>query len=205
MPIIVFKVIALIFQSIEGLVFNLPPRPATPHEVVHVPRADAQVGHPTKVLHLALTHLPILDEIDSHVSVRGIECHSHSQSGSDGPHAQHGRVAHRRSHAWPARRRLYLREQIRMIAVFHTENIVQPVDMQCLDVGCMGTEAVFGHDELEVGMVLTQLGNEAFGGVAFTIIFGRAVLFDDRLWHQGESRSAGPDGPAPHPTFGGNT
>ena len=29
MSIIVFKVIALIFQRIEGLVFNLPPRPAT--------------------------------------------------------------------------------------------------------------------------------------------------------------------------------
>ena len=67
--------------------------------------------------------------------------------------------------------------------------------------GCDESEAVFGHDELEVGMVLTQLGNEAFGGVAFTIIFGRAVLFDGRFWHQGNQRTAGPDGPAPHPTF----
>jgi hypothetical protein len=35
---------------------------------------------------------------------------------------------------------------------------------------------------------LTQLGNEAFGGVAFTIIFGRAVLVDNRFWHQGNHR-----------------
>ena len=81
--------------------------------------------------------------------------------------------------------RLHLREQRGMIAVFHAENIVQTVGMQRLDVGGIGTQTVFGHDELEVGVVLTQLGNEAFGGVAFTIIFARAVLFDDGFWHQG--------------------
>src|SRR5215831_20122283 len=75
MTVVMLEVVALIFQCIERLVFNLPPRPATPHEVIDVPRADAQVCHPTKVLHLVLTHLPILDEIDSHVWVRGIERH----------------------------------------------------------------------------------------------------------------------------------
>ena len=33
-------------------------------------------------------------------------------------------------------------------------------------------------------MVLTQLGNEPFGGIAFAIIFGRAILFHERFWHQ---------------------
>ena len=85
--------------------------------------------------------------------------------------------------------RLHLLEQKGMIAVFDPENIAQPVGMQRLDVGRIGTQTVFGHDKSEVRVVLAQLGNEAFGGVAFTIIFGRAVLVDNGFWHQ---RNHGP-------------
>src|SRR5262249_18034275 len=110
----------------------LPPRPATSHEVVHVPRADAQVGHSTKVLHLVLTHFLILDEIDSHVSVRGIECHViHKAEAMD--HTRSTVVALIGGYQPGLLGRLYLLEQIRMITVFHAENIVQPMDMQCLD------------------------------------------------------------------------
>ena len=82
--------------------------------------------------------------------MRGIECHViHKAEAMD--HTRSTVVSLIGGHTPGLLGRLYLREQIRMIAVFHTENIVQPVDMQCLDVGCIGTEAVFGHDELEVG------------------------------------------------------
>ena len=33
-------------------------------------------------------------------------------------------------------------------------------------------------------MILAQLGNEAFGGIALTIIFLGAIVFDDRFGHQ---------------------
>ena len=56
--------------------------------------------------------------------------------------------------------------------------------MQRLDVGGIGTEAVFGDDELEMGVILAQLGDEAFGGIALTIIFLRAILFDNGFGHQ---------------------
>ena len=49
----------------------------------------------------------------------------------------------------------------------------------------IASQTVFGHDTSEVRVVLAQLGNEAFGGVAFTIIFVRAILFDNGFWHQG--------------------
>jgi hypothetical protein len=62
---------------------------------------------------------------------------------------------------------------------------VEAIVLQSLDVRGIGTQAVFGHDALEVRVVLAQLGHKAFGGVAFTIIFVGAILLDDGLWHQG--------------------
>jgi len=41
------------------------------------------------------------------------------------------------------------------------------------------------HNELEVGVIVPQLGNKSLGGIAFAIIFARAVLLHDRFRHQG--------------------
>src|SRR6266446_1350392 len=73
MAVVVLKVVALIFQRIERFIFNLPPRPATAHELIDVTLAYPQVRHPTEVLHLVLADLPILDEMDPHVRSRCIE------------------------------------------------------------------------------------------------------------------------------------
>ena len=97
-------------------------------------------------------------------------------------------------HAPGVLRRLHLLEQIGMIAFFDARDIVQTVVVQGLDVGGIGTQAVFGDDELEVGVVLAQLGNKAFGGIAFTIIFGRAILFAQSVRASTESLHARPDG-----------
>jgi hypothetical protein len=43
--------------------------------VKDVARADTQLRHPTAVLDLGTAELPVLDEIDPYVYVRGIEGH----------------------------------------------------------------------------------------------------------------------------------
>src|SRR5437016_13312633 len=75
MPVVVLKVVALIFQGIERLVFNLPPRPARTHEPIDIPLAHPQVRYPTEVLDLVLADLSIFDDIDPYVRSRGIERH----------------------------------------------------------------------------------------------------------------------------------
>jgi hypothetical protein len=79
---------------------------------------------------------------------------------------------------------LHLLEQIGMIAFFNPEDIVTIVIMEGLDMGRIGTQAIFGDDEFEMRVILPQLGNETFGRIAFTIVFGRTILFDNRLGHQ---------------------
>jgi hypothetical protein len=79
---------------------------------------------------------------------------------------------------------LDLLEQISMIALFDPKDIVQTVGVERLDMRSVGTQAIFGDDELEVGMILAQLGNKALGRVPFTIIFVCAIVLHNRFRHQ---------------------
>src|SRR5437588_693726 len=71
-----------------------------------------------------------------------------------------------------------------MIAFFDPEEIAKIMGLQGLNVRGIGTQTVFGHDELEVWVVLAQLGNKAFGGVTFTIILVRPIMLHDRFGHE---------------------
>jgi hypothetical protein len=51
-------------------------------------------------------------------------------------------------------------------------------------VGSIGTQAVFGDDELEMRVILAQFGEKALGRVAFTVVFLAAILLDDGLGHE---------------------
>ena len=86
-------------------------------------------------------------------------------------------------------RGLDLLAQIGMIAFFHPEDIVEIVILQGRNVRGIGTQTIFGDNELQVGMILTQLGHEALGGMTFAIILGRSITVDNRLRHE---RNDGP-------------
>src|SRR5215471_3078613 len=77
MTIIVLEVIALVFQRVERLIFDAPPRSSASHELIHRAFVDTQVGDPTKVLDLVLglVPLPALQKVDPEVSMRFIERH----------------------------------------------------------------------------------------------------------------------------------
>jgi hypothetical protein len=57
--------------------------------------------------------------------------------------------------------------------------------LQGLNMRGIRTEAIFGDDDLEMRVILTKLGDEALGRVAFTVIFLGAILFDNRLGIRG--------------------
>src|SRR2546422_3961878 len=52
------------------------------------------------------------------------------------------------------------------------------------DVRRIGTQPIFGDNELEMGVIVAQLRDEAFGGIALTVIFLAAILVDNRFGHQ---------------------
>src|SRR6267378_5231366 len=122
MSVVVLKVVALVFQCVERLIFDLPARPPTSHELVDVAPIDPQVRHPTEVLHLGLAHLPVLDEIDPHVLSRAIEWHIVDKAK---PMHQTGGAIMPLIIADSTRfvGRLHLLEQIGMIPFFDPEDI----------------------------------------------------------------------------------
>ncbi len=126
MPIVVCKVVALVFQGIERLVFDFPPGAAPAHEVIDMPLVHPDVSHPAEVLDLLVMRLPILNEIDVHSSVGGVEGHL-----IDKPEAMHqarGAVVPRiMGDTARAVRSLDLLEQPGMIPGFHPKDIVQMV------------------------------------------------------------------------------
>ena len=71
-----------------------------------------------------------------------------------------------------------------MITFFDPKDIVQLVIVQGLDMRGIGTQTVFSDNELEVRVVLAQFGNKALGGIAFAIVFVRAILLHNRFGHQ---------------------
>jgi hypothetical protein len=48
-PKVVLEVVALILEGIEGLVFDLPARSASAHELVNVVPGDGKIGDPAAV------------------------------------------------------------------------------------------------------------------------------------------------------------
>ena len=69
-------------------------------------------------------------------------------------------------------------EQPGMVPGFDPEDIVEIVIVQGRNVRGIGTQGVFGDNELEMRVILAQLGDEAFGSMAFAIIFLRSFFLD---------------------------
>jgi hypothetical protein len=75
-------------------------------------------------------------------------------------------------------------EQIGMVAFLDAQNMMQVVILQHLDVRGIGTEAIFGDDQLEMRVVLAQFDEQTLGRIALTIVFVRAIWLDNRFGHQ---------------------
>ena len=159
--------------------FNLPLRSSTAHEVTHVAFAHAQVRDPTARLDFVSAHLPGLAAIDPRIRVRCMEGYVTDQA-TPLDKTRDVVVPLRKGHASGVRCGLHPREQIGVITCCDPEHITPIMDLSGLDVWRMGTQTVFGDHHREVWIILTPFGNQAFGGMACTIIVVRAILFHDQ-------------------------
>lgn len=57
---------------------------------------------------------------------------------------------------------------------------------QVVEVRSVGAEGVLDNDDRQVGMLLAKAFQPAAGRVSFAIVFGFAVLLDDRFGCQGD-------------------
>jgi len=92
------------------------------------------------------------------------------------PHPCRAVVPRIRGHTPSVFGHLHRLNQRGLIAFFAPQNIVTAVVVEGLDGGGLGTQRVCGDDARERRRILTSRCQEAFGGVAFTIMFLCAVL-----------------------------
>ncbi len=91
-----------------------------------------------------------------------------------------------------------------VITGFHRKDEAAVEALEGFDVGSVGTEGVFGHDELDMGVVASQVLDTTAGGVAFAVVFGGAVFSSDHFGGERGSRPCGPGGRGRLPSSEGN-
>jgi hypothetical protein len=83
-----------------------------------------------------------------------------------------------------------LSEEEDVIAGFHRKDEAAVEALEGFNVGSVGTEGIFGHDELDMGVVGSQALDTTTGGVPFAVVFGVAVFSSDHFGGKGETSSS---------------
>ena len=68
-----------------------------------------------------------------------------------------------------------------VIAGLHAEDEVHVQSLQFPNMRRVASQTVFDHDEFQSGVFLTDLAQQPFGGVPFTVVLSTAILLDNRL------------------------
>ena len=71
--VVVFEVVALVFERVEGLVFDAPACPSSFHNCIDGIGAEGLIGDPGKVLLFLRADLPIFHEVDSDMGMAVVE------------------------------------------------------------------------------------------------------------------------------------
>lgn len=137
-----------------------------------------------KVWDRVLAHLPVLDTMDPHVWVGGLE-RAIMDKTTPRHEPRRASVPLLRGDAVGVLGRLDLLAQRGVSAFLCPRGYRDPHQRSGSRCGGMRTETVCGDDARERGMILAQLGPKPFGSLAFTSIVGRPIVPPQRFWHQG--------------------
>ena len=150
-PKVVLEMIALILEGVEGLVFDFPACSPASAQGIGVVLVDDEVGDPTEMAGGVAVDFPVLQEIDPHMGIRLVEGHVVEKAKAVGD-ALAGEL---KLGGAPFRLGLgHIVKQIAMIPWFDAQDKAQVVALQLLNVGGVGAQAIFDHNQGQMGMVL---------------------------------------------------
>lgn len=130
------------------------------------------------------SRLPALDEIDPKFRIGGIEWHVRDET-EPMVHPALAVFTLIIGHTTRSLGLSDLLEQKRVVPLFYPQDVTHVVLLQGLNMRGIRTEAIFGDDHLEMGVIPTKFADETLGRVALAIIFLGAILLDNGLRHQG--------------------
>lgn len=183
---VVIEVIALILQGVKGFVFDVPTGTAATRDNGNGLRVHGQIGDPTEVTNRAFwVNLPVIDHRDQDVDIRLV------QGGAFEPAIMMEQTVvvlqgQNRSCAC-FEGGLHLREQKGVAARFDADDETRVRSVKVRQVRRVGAQGVLHHDDRQVRMLAAKVLEKTSGGVAFAIVLGVAVLFDNRFGTKGDN------------------
>ncbi len=184
-PIVVFEIVALVFESVDGFIFYFPAGAPSFHDFIGVAAGDLKIGDPREIFALIILALPVFEDVDAKVLIGLVE----GDIVEEPKAMEDARVLlidHFMFDGFPFAQCLVdVIEKMLMVALLDPENEMAAICLEVPDVRSIGAEAILGDDSLEPGMVLSEFLQPSSGGIAFTVVFGLSILVADGLGRQG--------------------
>ena len=185
--VIMLQVVSLVFQGVEGFVFDLPPGTAGSHDLPGVFRGDGQIGDPTEPGHpIIFVDLPVFKEVDQEILAGPIERRLVDKAEKMqlvrivGIHLlQLGDLAMGNGFIHPRKQKL-------VIPRFDAKDKTEVQPLQILDMGRIAAQRILGDDQLEVRVLTPQRLEETTGRVPLAIVFLRTVLAGNHFREEGD-------------------
>ncbi len=130
MPVVMFKMIALIFEGVEGFIFNLPTRPSTFHYDADIPFFQGEIGNPAKMAYFVAVDFPVFQKVNQYILIALVQGNL-----IDKPIAMNGISFSLFIHSCFVRfmRGVYIIEQTGVIALFDTQYKTKISRFECFD------------------------------------------------------------------------
>lgn len=181
------QVISPIFQGVKRLIFDPPPGPARPHDLISVLFGNLQVGPPGKAQLLAfVVNLLIFEHVDPHILVGFVQGQIIDITEGMIFLLWIPGVIHTELRSLPLLDgTIELLEQKLMITWFDFKDEPQIQGVEFPNMGRIATQSVFSDDDWQVWVFTTELPPETLGCYPLTILFIGAVLIPDHLGTEG--------------------
>ena len=157
---VVFELIALILQRVEGFVFNFPARTSTADKLGRVFFGNRQVGHPTKAFHAFAVRavFRILQEVHSQIEIAFVERKIVRKTDLTGDPFSFRILPLNAGHAIFFVGLDDLSEEMFVISRFGTQQEVHPLLLEQTNMRSIAGQRIFHDDEFQVRMFFADLG-----------------------------------------------
>jgi hypothetical protein len=183
--VVVLEVVALVFQGVEGLIFDLPPGAARPHDATNIGLGDGNVGDPGEPDLFIASHLPVFEEVDPDVLVGCIDGDSVHPVKVVKSIAVMRILEDEIITCPPLASLIELSEEMNVVALLDAENEMVAQVLNEADERAVGADGIMGDDDLEMGVLRLELREKPPAGVEPIVVFCRPILLGDDLRNEG--------------------
>ena len=179
---VVFEVVAVVLQGVDGLVLDLPAGAPGAHQLVNIVLADLDVGHPAEFGDLFVpVDLPVFENVDQQIRILLVERHPVGETVKMRLLPVVGVKITDLAGGAVGGRLLQLSKEMDMIGRLGAENEAEIEFPQLPDVRAVAAERILDHDHRQMRTFPAKLAKETLGPRPLAILLLGAVLSGDHF------------------------